>query len=174
MLIGGVGAGLMAVSLEPYDSRPHRVSGQHRAIAHYSKCLALLWWGWRDRGRGRVLLAGCMRGPASTYLYALTHHTFSLSAVRFELSAAHSPRRRQKSYVPSCHVCRPLRRCSCARGCADGHIFRPAPRPYMFLRAGQLWIFRSLSQRSGRAPWALLPQTMCGLYRIVHWLSRRS
>ena len=78
LLIGGVGAGLLAVSLG------QTIIGRTAFRANFlplllSLCLALLWWGWRQRVRRRgswwrVVLAGVCAGLLP-YTYLAAHFT---------------------------------------------------------------------------------------------------
>ena len=61
LLVGGVGAGLLAVSLG------QTVIGRTAFRANFlplllSLCFALLWWGWRQRCWWRIVLAGACAG----------------------------------------------------------------------------------------------------------------
>ena len=62
LLIGGVGAGLMAVSIS--QTIMGRTAYNH--ITHMplllTLCLGLLWWGWKERSWRRVALAGACAG----------------------------------------------------------------------------------------------------------------
>ena len=61
LLVGGVGAGLLAVSIG------QTVLGRTAFRANFlplllSLCLALLWWGWQERSLWRIALAGACAG----------------------------------------------------------------------------------------------------------------
>ena len=68
LLIGGVGAGLMAVSLsQTVLGRTGYNTSTHTPLL-LILCLGLLWWGWSERGWRRVALAGVCAGLLS-YAY---------------------------------------------------------------------------------------------------------
>ena len=86
LLIGGVGAGLMAVSLG------QTVIGRTALRANFlplllSLCFALLWWGWRQRSWWRIALAGACAGllPYSYIAARFTPLLFFLFGLSFML-----------------------------------------------------------------------------------------
>jgi len=72
LLIGGVGAGLLAVSIG------QTIIGRMAFRANYlplflSLCLAFLWWGWKERSLWKIALAGLFAG--------LLHYTYVAARV---------------------------------------------------------------------------------------------
>ena len=91
LLIGGVGAGLVAVSLG------QTIIGRASLRANYlplflGLCFALLWWGWSGCGRERrwwgIALAGVCAGLAAVHLHSVTLYAVSVSPFWSELCVA--------------------------------------------------------------------------------------
>ena len=62
LLVGGVGAGLMAVSIgQVILGRTAYNKTTHMPVL-LTLCLGLLWWGWKERSWWRVMLAGACAG----------------------------------------------------------------------------------------------------------------
>ncbi len=93
IFIGGVGAGLMAVSIGQ-TVLGRTVFRANHLLLLLSLCLALLWWGWRERSWKTVALAGVCAGLVQ-YTYIPARFT-PLLFVAFGLSflIAHRPDRR--------------------------------------------------------------------------------
>ena len=101
LLIGGVGAGLLAVSLVPtiLGRTAFRINFLPLLL---SLCLALLWWGWRERNRGQVLLAGACAGLSLyTYMPArITPLLFLLFGMSFLLAFRSDASKRMRTELP--------------------------------------------------------------------------
>ena len=106
LLIGGVGAGLLAVSLG------QTIIGRTAFRANFlplllSLCLALLWWGWRQRVRRRgswwrVVLAGVCAGLLP-YTYLAAHFTpflFLSFGLSFALPFGSAAKARVRAALP--------------------------------------------------------------------------
>ena len=62
LLVGGVGAGLLAVSIgQTILGRTAYNKTTHMPVL-LTLCLGLLWWGWKERSWWRVILAGACTG----------------------------------------------------------------------------------------------------------------
>ena len=62
LLVGGVGAGLMAVSIGQVILGRTAYNRQTYMPVLLTLCLGLLWWGWKERSWWRVILAGACAG----------------------------------------------------------------------------------------------------------------
>ena len=101
LLIGGVGAGLLAASLG------QTIIGRASLRANYlplflSLCLALLWWGWRERNWWGVALAGVCAGLLPyTYIPArFTPFLFLFFGLSFALPLRSVTRERVRAELP--------------------------------------------------------------------------
>lgn len=138
LLIGGVGAGLMAVSLS------HTVLGRTAFRVNFvplllTLSLGLLWWGWRERGRGRILLAGACAGLLlHTYTPSrITPILFLLFGLSFLLPLRQDAGKKLRTELPRAGLFAGA--AALAAAPMIGYfILHPE---FLFLRAGQLWIF---------------------------------
>ena len=89
LLIGGIGAGLLAVSLNQTLLGRTALRGNFLPLV-LCLCLALLWRGWQERSWPRVALAGACAGLlAYTYIAArFTPFVFLLFGLSFALPSA--------------------------------------------------------------------------------------
>ena len=62
LLVGGVGAGLMAVSIGQVILGRTAYNRQTHMPVLLTLCLGLLWWGWKERSWWRVIMAGACAG----------------------------------------------------------------------------------------------------------------
>ncbi len=138
LLIGGVGAGLMAVSLS------HTVLGRTAFRVNFvplllTLSLGLLWWGWRERGRGRILLAGACAGLLlHTYTPSrITPILFLLFGLSFLLPLRQDTGKKLPAELPRAG----LFAGAAALAAAPMVIYFALHPEFLFLRAGQLWIF---------------------------------
>ncbi len=138
LLIGGVGAGLMAVSLS------HTILGRTAFRVNFvplllTLSLALLWWGWRERGRGRILLAGACAGLLlHTYTPSrITPFLFLLFGLSFVLPIRQGAVKELRAELPFAG----LFAGAAALAAAPMVIYFALHPDHLFLRTGQLWIF---------------------------------
>ena len=173
LLVGGVGAGLLAVSIG------QTVIGRNAFRANFlpfllSLCLALLWWGWRQRELVAGRAGGRLRWAAGVHLYPAQFHALSVSLLRLELCPAPSPCYREQSagrcaqgYLPWVGVF-----VGVAGLVAAPLIIYFALHPeHFFVRSRQLWIFDPIRSQ-GDPLWEHF-WSMCGRISGL-WFSRRS
>ena len=86
LLIGGVSAGLLAVSVAQTVLGRTAFRGNFLPLL-LCLCLALLWRGWRERSRWGVVLAGVCAGLLPYTYTPSALHAVPLSALRSEFSA---------------------------------------------------------------------------------------
>ena len=87
LLVGGVGAGLMAVSVGQTILGRTAYSKITYMPLLLTLSLGLLWWGWKERSWWRVALAGACAGLLAVHLHAGSFCAFSICLFWFELSA---------------------------------------------------------------------------------------
>ena len=138
LLIGGVGAGLLAVSLS------HTILGRTAFRINLvplilSLCLALLWWGWRERNRGRVLLAGACAGLLlHTYTPArITPLLFLLFGMSFLLAFRSDAGKKMRIELPWAS----LFVGAAALSAAPILVYFALHPDHLLLRSSQLWLF---------------------------------
>ena len=138
LLIGGVGAGLLAVSLVPtiLGRTAFRINFLPLLL---SLCLALLWWGWRERNRGRVLLAGACAGLSLyTYMPArITPLLFLLFGMSFLLAFRSDASKKMRTELPWAS----LFVGAAALVAAPILVYFALHPDHLFLRSSQLWLF---------------------------------
>ncbi len=138
LLIGGVGAGLLAVSLVPtiLGRTAFRINFLPLLL---SLCLALLWWGWRERNRGQVLLAGACAGLSLyTYMPArITPLLFLLFGMSFLLAFRSDASKRMRTELPWAS----LFVGAAALVAAPILVYFALHPDHLFLRSSQLWLF---------------------------------
>ena len=138
LLIGGVGAGLLAVSLVPtiLGRTAFRINFLPLLL---SLCLALLWWGWRQRNRGRVLLAGACAGLSLyTYMPArITPLLFLLFGMSFLLAFRSDASKKMRTELPWAS----LFVGAAALVAAPILVYFALHPDHLFLRSSQLWLF---------------------------------
>ena len=138
LLIGGVGAGLLAVSLVPtiLGRTAFRINFLPLLL---SLCLALLWWGWRERNRGRVLLAGACAGLSLyTYMPArITPLLFLLFGMSFLLPFRSDASKKMRTELPWAS----LFVGAAALVAAPILVYFALHPDHLFLRSSQLWLF---------------------------------
>ena len=138
LLIGGVGAGLLAVSLVPtiLGRTAFRINFLPLLLA---LCLALLWWGWRERNRGRVLLAGACAGLSLyTYMPArITPLLFLLFGMSFLLAFRSDASKKMRTELPWAS----LFVGAAALVAAPILVYFALHPDHLFLRSSQLWLF---------------------------------
>ncbi len=138
LLIGGVGAGLMAVSLG------HTILGRTAFRVNFvplllTLSLALLWYGWRQKSRGRILLAGACAGLLlHTYTPGrITPLLFLLYGLSFLATVRSDDKYSLRTELPRAG----LFAGAAALAAAPMVIYFALHQDHLFLRAGQLWIF---------------------------------
>ncbi len=137
LLIGGVGAGLMAVSLG------HTILGRTAFRVNFvplllTLCLALLWWGWRQKSGGRILLAGACAGLLlHTYTPSrITPILFLLYGLSFLVPFRSDAKYSLRTELPRAG----LFAGAAALAAAPMVIYFTLHPDHLFLRASQLWI----------------------------------
>ena len=138
LLIGGVSAGLLAVSLVPtvLGRTAYRIN---LLPLFLSLCLALLWWGWGQRNWGRVVLAGACAGLLlHTYTPArITPFLFLLFGLSFLVPFRPGAMKRIRTELPWAS----LFVGAAALAAAPILIYFALHPDHLFLRSGQLWLF---------------------------------
>ncbi len=101
LLVGGIGAGLLAVSIGQTVIGRTALRGNFLPLI-LSLCLALLWWGWKQRSWWRIALAGACAGLLPyTYIPArFTPFLFLLFGLSFALPLRSVTRERVRSELP--------------------------------------------------------------------------
>ncbi len=141
LLIAGVGAGLLAVSLG------WTVLGRIAFRANFLPlllclCLALLWSGWRQRKWGQIALAGVCAGLLPyTYIAArFAPFLFFFFGLSLVFPLASMSRQRIRSEIPNLSVFTLV-----AGLIASPILIFFALHPELFIeRSGHLWIFNSI------------------------------
>ena len=138
LLIGGVSAGLLAVSLVPtvLGRTAYRINLLPLFI---SLCLALLWWGWGQRNWGRVVLAGACAGLLlHTYTPArITPFLFLFFGLSFLVPFRPEAMKRIRTELPWAS----LFVGAAALAAAPILVYFALHPDHLFLRSGQLWLF---------------------------------
>ena len=105
LLIGGVGAGLLAASLG------QTIIGRASLRANYlplllALCLGLLWWGWRERKLWGIALAGVCAGllPYTYIPSRFTPFLFLFFGLSFALPLRSVTRERVRAELPSAAI----------------------------------------------------------------------
>ena len=105
LLIGGVGAGLLAASLG------QTIIGHASLRANYlplllALCLGLLWWGWRERKLWGIALAGVCAGllPYTYIPSRFTPFLFLFFGLSFALPLRSVTRERVRAELPSAAI----------------------------------------------------------------------
>ena len=101
LLIGGIGAGLMAVSIGQTIIARGALKATFLPL-FLSLCLALLWWGWRERKWWGVALAGVCAGllPYTYIPSRFTPFLFFLFGLSFLLPLRSVTRERARAELP--------------------------------------------------------------------------
>ena len=127
LLIGGVSAGLLAVSLVStvLGRTAFRINLLPLLL---SLCLALLWWGWRQRNWGRVGLAGACAGLLMyTYMPArVTPFLFLLFGLSFLAPFRPEAMKKIRTELPWASL---FVGAAAQRSRANSRLFCFAPRP---------------------------------------------
>ena len=138
LLIGGVSAGLLAVSLVStvLGRTAFRINLLPLLL---SLCLALLWWGWGQRNWGRVGLAGACAGLLMyTYMPArITPFLFLLFGLSFLVPFRPGAMKRIRTELPWAS----LFVGAAALAAAPILVYFALHPDHLFLRSGQLWLF---------------------------------
>ena len=132
LLIGGVGAGLLAVSIG--QTILGRTAFRNNLFVWLlCLCLALSWEGWRQRGSGgawwRVALAGVCTGLLPHTYISGAFHAIPIPPVRLELSAAPSICN-EGATAGGTTVAGSIGGCDRAGGCANSCLFCSASRRF--------------------------------------------
>ena len=138
LLIGGVGAGLLAVSLGQtvLGRTAFRINLLPLLL---SLSIALLWWGWRQRDWARVALAGACAGLLlHTYTPArVTPLLFLLFGVSFLVPLRSDVRKMIRTELPWAS----LFVGAAALAAAPILVYFALNPEHLFLRSNQLWLF---------------------------------
>ena len=157
LLIGGIGAGLLAASLS------QTVLGRTAFRVNYlvlllPLCLALLWWGWRRRSWSGVALAGACAGSL-LYTYTTARVTpllFLVLGISFLVSFGSDAARRTGTELPMTALFVGV----AALTAAPILVYFALNPEQLFLRSSQLWIF-NLSLSDGN-PWGQFLDNLWG------------
>lgn len=140
LLIGGVGAGLLAVSLSQTIIGRTAFRGNFLPF-QLSLCLAMLWWGWGQRSWWRVTLAGACAGLLPyTYIPArFTPFLFLFFGLSFALPLCSATWERLRGELPWATIFAGVTALVAAPILTYFALFPE----HFFMRSSHLWVFDS-------------------------------
>ena len=139
LLVSGVGAGLLAVSFsQTVIGRSAYNKATHMSML-LTLCMALLWWGWKQRNWQRIALAGVCAGLLP-YTYSPAYFTpflFLLFGLSFLLPLRTVTSAKMRAELPCVGVFLGV-----AGLVAAPILIHFALHPeHLFMRSSQLWVF---------------------------------
>ena len=170
LLVGGVGAGLLAVSLSQTQLGRTAFRANFLPLL-LSLCLALLWWGWQERSLWRIALAGACAGllPYTYTAARFTPFLFLFFGLSFLLPLRAITRARVRAELPRAGVFLGV-----AGLVAAPILVHFALHPHhFFIRSNQIWVFDS-SRSQGDPLAAFLVNVWehllkLGFFGDLHW-----
>ncbi len=141
LLVGGVGAGLMVVSIgQTILGRTAYNNTTHMPVL-LTLCLGLLWWGWQERSWWRVMLAGACAGLLPyTYMAArLVPFLFLFLGLSFLLPFSAAARAKARAELPWAGVFLGV----AGLVAAPILVYFVLHPEHFFLRSQYLWVFDS-------------------------------
>ena len=148
LLVGGVGAGLMVVSIgQTILGRTAYNNTTHMPVL-LTLCLGLLWWGWQERSWWRVMLAGACSGLLPyTYMAArLVPFLFLFWGLSFLLPFGAAARAKARAELPWAGVFLGV----AGLVAAPTLVYFVLHPEHFFLRSQYLWVFDSDLQQGSQ------------------------